>query len=157
MTRKWLKRGLIMTLLACVMLIGAMQTAAAAFSSPTYFPAPDIDYGEWKKDGSNLQIRVRVNNVDTRRTIRAFEVYMYARDVWGDLIYGENIVYYGTTKKTIKPGERAYSAYLTLPNRKDIDRVYAAVKRIVTTDNETIEFKDLNFDKDFSCFVITYK
>ena len=64
-------------------------------------------------------MRVKVTNTAKRKTIKAFEMYMYAVDVWGDPIYGEDMVYYGTTEKTVSPGQTVYTCLLNTSDAAD--------------------------------------
>lgn len=104
---------------------------------------PDGGWGEWKFTGNNkLQMRVKVENESPTKVVKAFEIYMYATDVWNEPIYGKDYVYYETTEKRIEPLETAMSAYVTMPNANKIDRVYAGVHRVVYTDG-TVEEADV--------------
>ena len=101
--------------------------------------------GEWKKEKNDqLSFRVKVTNCSRGHTIRAFELYFYATDVWEDKVYG-NSIYYGTTTKTIKPGSSAFSDYFLLPNRSQIGKVYCGVKKVIFSDgtireNNTVDY-----------------
>ena len=105
-----------------------------------------LPYGEWKDvDGDKLAMRVKVTNSARGRTVKAFEIYMYAEDVWHERIYGENIIYYETTIENVYPGETAFSETIDLPNRSHIDRVYAAVNKVVYTDGSIQKMYPLNY------------
>lgn len=94
------------------------------------------NYGQWQKANNNiLRMRVKVENKHPSKKIKAFELYMYATDVWGERLYGASTVYYGTTKRTIKPGEVVYSDYINLPDRDQIDKVYVGIHRIAFEDD----------------------
>ncbi len=91
--------------------------------------------GQWKKrSGDQISFRISVKNVSWSKTVRGFELYMYATDVWGDRIYGDTTVYYDTTSKTVKPGKSVYSDYITMPDCSQIDRIYVGIHKIVYTD-----------------------
>lgn len=101
--------------------------------------------GQWRnaKNGQ-LGFRAKVTNTSRTHTVRAFEFYLYATDVWGDKIYGDTI-YYGTTTKTIKPGQSAFSEYFLLPNRTQISQVWCGVKKVIFSDgtvreNNTVDY-----------------
>ncbi len=101
--------------------------------------------GQWR-NGKNGQLgfRAKVTNTSRTHTVRAFEFYLYATDVWGDKIYGDTI-YYGTTTKTIKPGQSAFSEYFLLPNRTQISQVWCGVKKVIFSDgtvreNDTVDY-----------------
>lgn len=100
----------------------------------------EFTYGQWKANGSKLNMRVQLQNNYTNKTIKGFELYMYATDIWGERIYGATTVYYATTKQTIKPGNKAYSDYMTLPDRSKIDRVHVGIHRVAFDDDTTMEF-----------------
>jgi len=94
---------------------------------------------QWEDvSGDRLKIHVQVRNVAKYRTVKAFELYMYATDVWGEPIYGEDQVYYATTTKNIGPGKTAYSDYMVISDRSRIDKVYVGISKIVYT-NGTVE------------------
>lgn len=101
--------------------------------------------GQWRNGKSGqLGFRAKVTNTSRTHTVRAFEFYLYATDVWGDKIYGDTI-YYGTTTKTIKPGQSAFSEYFLLPNRTQISQVWCGVKKVVFSDgtvreNDTVDY-----------------
>lgn len=109
----------------------------AKYYTEPYVPLtmPQGARGEWKKiSGNKLKFRVKVTNVSKTKTVKAFELYVYAVDIWGDRINGENTYYYDTTTKKIKPGESAFCDYFILPNRSEINRIYVGVKKAVFTD-----------------------
>lgn len=108
---------------------------------PTAAPALVIPEGgrvSWESSGSKLNVRFQVKNESATRTVKAFELYVYTTDVWGDPIYGENIVYYGTTTRTVKPGETVYSSAITIPDRTSINRIYYGIHRMIYTDDTTV-------------------
>ena len=122
------------------------STSAKAYQEP-WVPLlfPDGARGQWQNaKGDKLSFRAKVTNTSRSRTVKAFEFYMYATDVWGDKIYGTSI-YYGTTSKTIKPGQAAFSDYFLLPNRSKISRVWCGVKKVIFSDgtvreNSTVDY-----------------
>ena len=101
--------------------------------------------GEWRKARNDqLSFRVKVTNSSRSHTVRAFELYMYATDVWGDKIYGDSI-YYGTTTKTVKPGKSVFSDYFLIPDRSRIGTVYCGIKKVIFSDgtireNSTVDY-----------------
>jgi len=102
--------------------------------------------GEWQNAKSNqLSFRAKVTNTSRTRTVKAFEFYMYATDVWGDKIYGSSI-YYGTSSKTIKPGQSAFSDYFLLPNRSQISKVWCGVKKVIFSDGTVRENSTVDYD-----------
>lgn len=145
-----------------VQLIGPfpMGTEAPVYTTPkptatpkptqrsVYLPLQFFEgaYIQWEDlDNDRFKIRVQVENTDTYGTIRAFEIYMYATDVYGERIYGEDQVYYGTTKKTVGPEQIVYSDYLTVPCRSQVDRVYFGINRIVYDDGTVMTATDINY------------
>ena len=102
--------------------------------------------GQWQYEkGDKLSFRAKVTNCSRTHTIRAFEFYMYATDVWGDKVYGDTC-YYGTTTKTVKPGQSAFSDYFVLPNRSSIARVWCGVKKVIFSDGTIRENSTVNYD-----------
>lgn len=102
--------------------------------------------GQWEKTSNNrMKFRCKVYNHHSSKTIKAFELYIYATNVWGERLYGETSVYYGTTTREIKPGGNAYSDYLVIPQRNSIDQVYVGVKRVVYTDGTQETTEDVDY------------
>ena len=77
--------------------------------------------------------------------MKAFELYMYAIDVWGDAIYGEDMVYYATTTTTVAPGKTVYSDYITMPNRSQIDQIYVGISKVIYTDGTVVEADNIEY------------
>lgn len=103
----------------------------------------DMGYARWEKaSGDKLNFRPKVYNHSCDLTLRAVELYYYATDVWGDRVYGANRYYKHTSKLTLKPGEKAFTDWVTLPDRSDIDRVYCGIKRLSYSDGTVVEFED---------------
>ena len=97
---------------------------------------------EWKKlSGDKMQVRFQVTN-NTSKTVKGFELYVYATDIWGERIYGESTYYYWTTTKKIAPGKTAYSDWVTLPDRSQVEQLHCAIKRVINTDGKIKETKD---------------
>lgn len=102
-------------------------------------------WAEWRKARNDqLGFHAKVTNTSRTHTVRAFELYMYATDVWGDRIYGEKL-YYGTTTKTVKPGASVYSDYFLLPNGSQIAKVWCGIKKVIFDDgtireNDTVDY-----------------
>jgi hypothetical protein len=110
---------------------------ATAFPDPAF--ALRIDSGEWNfLSGDMLAMRVSVKNIAKRKTVEAFELYLYATDAWGYLVYGNDMVYYATTTTEVAPGMTAYSDYMTVPNASSISNVYVGIYEIVYEDG-TVE------------------
>ena len=102
--------------------------------------------GQWQKvSGDKMKARFSVYNPEAAdKTVKAFELYVYATDVWGDRIYGPTTYYYWTTKKNVAPGKYVYSDYCTIPNRSEVDKLHVAVKKFVYTDGMIVETEDEN-------------
>ncbi|NLF26392.1 MAG: peptidoglycan-binding protein [Clostridiales bacterium] len=102
--------------------------------------------GQWENlSGDKLKMRVQVRNVAKHRTVKAFELYMYATDIWGERIYGENQVYYRTTTKNVGPGKTVYSDYMVIPNRSQIDKVYVGISKIVYSNGYVEEASSVEY------------
>lgn len=112
--------------------------------------------GNWQKlSDDKMKARFTVTNPsEATRTVKAFELYLYATDVWGERIYGEKTIYYWTTKKSVAPGKSVYSDYCTIPDRSDVDKLYVGVKRCVYTDGTVVEYDDWNVE--YSSWTITW-
>lgn len=103
-------------------------------------------YAEWDNlSGDKLKIHFQVTNIAKKKTVKAFELYVYATDVWGDKIYGTTY-YYGTTTKNVSPGKTVYSDYLTIPDRSKINDVYCGIHKVAYTDGSTYTVPDYQID-----------
>ena len=102
-----------------------------------------LGYARWEKaSGNKLNFRPKVYSQSAYLTLRAVELCYYATDVWGEPVYGENRYYTHTSKLTLKPGEKAYTDWVALPKRDEIDRVYCGIKRLSYSDGTVVEFED---------------
>lgn len=122
------------------------SSSAKAFEEP-YVPLviKNGSYGEWKKqDGDRISVHVQVTNTSRTKTIKAFEMYMYTEDIWGNEIE-ENRHYYNTTTKTVKPGETVYCDYMTMRYRSEVSRVYAGIKKVIFSDGTVRENSTVNY------------
>jgi len=111
--------------------------------------------GTWQKvSGDKMNFRMEVKNISQYRTVKAFEIYIYATDTWGDRIWGSNFIYYWTTEKNVKPGVETTSSYITLPDRSQIDELHAAIKKVRYTDGTVAEIPD--YDLEYTNWVINW-
>ena len=125
----------------------AEETAAQTYSTPRPTAAPQVlltlpdgGWGEWQfTDNDMLRMRVTVENTSAALAVEAFEIYMYATDAWGEPVYGEDYVYYETTRTLVEPFETAMSEYVTMPDAQDIARVYAGIHRVRYDDGTIVE------------------
>ncbi|MGN0774138.1 MAG: hypothetical protein ACI4MP_10180 [Candidatus Ventricola sp.] len=149
MKKRWIAFALSLVLL---MLFAAPACASYADLAAKYSArggvklwegSDGLGYARWE-DASNdkLNFRPKVYSHSTTLTLRAVELYYYATDVWGDPVYGENQYYRHTSKLTLKPGEKAYTDWVALPERREIDRVYCGIKRLSYSDGTIVEFDD---------------
>lgn len=92
-------------------------------------------YAQWNYLSGD-RLKIHFQHMSVGRTVEAFEIHVYAENIWGERVYGLN-VYKGTTEKTVKPGKTVYTDYVTLPNRSEIDKVYCGVYRILYSDGTT--------------------
>ena len=105
---------------------------------------PDGARGEWKYlSGNRLNMRVKLTNT-SRKVVKAYEVYMYATDVWGKKIYG-NTVYYATTRRKIQPGKSAFTNYMTLPDRSNIGQVWVGVNKVLYEDGSVWQASKVDY------------
>ena len=138
---------LIGALLLTLMLLPAAQASAALdieklITSIEENPVNlELGYMQWQSlDNNRLKVRVKVTNESGTKTVKAFELYVYAEDVWGERLYGDTTVYTGTTEKKIKPGETVYSDYIVIPERRSISTIYCRISRIAFTDGIVREY-----------------
>lgn len=127
-----------------------LDTALKKLNEATYrdgvkmWEASDrMGYARWEKASNDkLNFRPKVYSHSTSLTLKAVELYYYATDVWGDPVYGTDHYYKHTSKLTLKPGEKAYTDWVLLPERREIDRVYCGIKRLSYSDGTVVEFED---------------
>lgn len=99
-------------------------------------------HGKWSRlDNDRMKAHFTVANTSDK-TVKSFEMRVYATDDRGMRIYGESTYFYWTTKKEIAPGETASSDECTLPDCSRIARLYAAVKKVAYTDGTQQETDD---------------
>ena len=97
---------------------------------------------EWTNlEGDKLKIRFQVTNTAKKKSIKAFELFVHARDTRGNEIYGKTVynlnVHRGPTVKNVSPGQTGYSDYISLPNRSEISEVYCGIYQVTYTDGTT--------------------
>lgn len=140
--------SLLLALTLMVMLLPA-QPAKADLADVLKIGSLKFEDGaraEWKKlSGDKMQVRFQVTN-PSPKTVKGFELYVYATDIWGERIYGESTYYYWTTAKKIAPGKTAYSDWVTLPDRSQVDQLHCAIKRVVDTDGKIWETQDFKLE-----------
>lgn len=97
----------------------------------------------WNKlDNDRMKARFSVVNTSADKTVKAFEMRVYATDTNGQRIYGDATYYYWTTHREIAPGQSAYSDYCTIPDRSMVAALHAAIKKVVYTDGTVEEAAD---------------
>ena len=102
-----------------------------------------LGYARWENAANDkLKFRPKLYSHSKVLTLRAVDLVYYATDVWGDRVYGQNQYYRHTSKLTLKPGEKAYTDWVLLPERREIDRVYCGIKRLSYSDGTVVEFED---------------
>ena len=107
-------------------------------------------YAEWYDlSGDKLKIHFQVTNRAKKKTVKAFELCVYATDIWGNRIYGTQL-YIWTTTKNVSPGKSVYSDYITIPYRSDIKEVYCGINKIACTDGTVYTYPSV----DYSCWEI---
>lgn len=81
-----------------------------------------------------MKIRFKVKNTSSRRTIVAYELYVYTVDKRGQrmTLYGKDHVL--SVKATLKPGQEKYTSYITLEPESQIKSIYAAVHQVKYSD-----------------------
>lgn len=128
---------------------GSNKTASTKIRIyPSDMMTLDVGYIHWDYPGyDQLSVWFDVSNADYGVSVSAFELYVYATDIWGNRIYGENKVYYATTEKRLDPGQKVSSVKITLPNLSKISRVYVGVHKIKFNDSSrTVKtYDDVNY------------
>ena len=136
MLRKWL------ALMAAAVLLAMIPMQALAAGGELQLVFASGARSSWNKlDNDRMKARFTVANTSADKTVKAFEMRVYATDEKGQRIYGDSTYYYWTTQKEIAPGQSAYSDYCTLPDSSMISKLHAAVKKVVYTDG-TVEEAD---------------
>ena len=102
----------------------------------------DEAYAEWEflNDG-DCSIRFEVTNGSPQKTVRSYELCVYAEDARGNDLY-DNAVYSGTTRARLAPGETAYSDYIAIPQGDQIETVYCGIRQVIYTDGTACTLPD---------------
>ena len=154
MKRRCIRLLVRLGLMSCLLLFALSQSASASLDIEKLIPSFSFTQGglemggyvQWQNaDNNRLKVRFKVTNQSESRTVKAFEIYVYAEDVWGEAIYGDT-VYYATTKKKVPPEETAYSDYITIPQRKSIGTIRAGLHRVLYDDGSVDEFEGSSLD-----------
>lgn len=94
----------------------------------------DSAYASWDYiSNKQLSIKFQVTNSIYGKNIKAFELYVYATDVWGNRLYG-NSVYKVTTAKNVYAGNTIYSNNIAIPDSDSIYRVYCGIHKVMYED-----------------------
>ena len=102
-------------------------------------------YATWNSlSNDKFQIKFEISNQEYGRAVKAFELYVYAEDAWGNKIYGDS-VYYSTTMRTVNPGSTVYSDNFVIPDRSKIYKVYCGIHKILYADGSTITIQDIDY------------
>ena len=137
----------ILALLFVFVLLAAVPMQAMAAGEGMHLGFQGGARSSWNQlDNDRMKARFTVTNTSADKTVKAFEMRVYATDENGQRIYGDSTYYYWTTKKEIAPGESAYSDYCTLPDRSMIHKVHAVVKKVIYTDGTQEEVADSALD-----------
>ncbi len=124
------------------------RTPARATIKPTSTPSrlnqirslsfSDSLWAEWEfKSDDKLSLRFEMT-ASKGKSVRSFELYIYAADSRGRRIYGTNQIYHATTEKTIRSGQTDFSDYIIIPKQSQIAFVYCGIKQVTLSDG-TIE------------------
>lgn len=106
----------------------------------------DGAYASWEYlSGDKLRIKFQVTNREYGRKVKAFELYVYSKDIWGKDIYGKDQVYYGTTKKEINAGETVYSDWFVIPDRSSISEVYCGIHKVLYSDETSVTINNVDY------------
>ena len=119
---------------------------------PPCYMEPEIVLEIFK--GSNLQYayidnetfkgRIELKNTGMSKTVSSFEIYIFARDKWGNDLYGDDI-YYVLTDRTIQPGMTGYSEYFYVPYARDIYELHVGLKWVCYSDGTSYDIDDVDY------------
>ena len=73
------------------------------------------------------------------------EMYNIILQYQNDGIYGEDIVYYGTTKKEVRAGETVYSDSFVIPDRSSISEVVCGIHKVLYSDDKSVTVNDVDY------------
>ncbi len=119
---------------------GTKKTSAYRTSIKLWEASDGLGYAQCKDmSGNKLRFRSKLYNHSSDLTLKAAMVYYYATDVWGDEIY-DGTYYYHTNRMNLGPGEKAYTDYIYLPQRDEIELLYVGIKQLAFTDGTIVEF-----------------
>ena len=106
----------------------------------------DEAYATWENlSNDKFKIKFQVTNKEYGKTVKAFELYVYAEDTQGNRIYGDTTVYYQTTTRTVSPGKTVYSDDFVIPDRSSIYKVYCGIHKILYADGTTVTIDDIDY------------
>jgi len=125
------------------------------YVAPTPTPAPEKaitleipfgSYAEWNYiSGNRLQFRLQVTNTSSRKIVKAYQLFLYTVDVWGNRLIPEDKVYTLDVEQTLNPGQKKYSTYINLGDANKIDRVYVAVDKVLYSDGTAKQVPKPNY------------
>ncbi len=119
--------------------------------APTARPIDDLRFADGNNANweflSNDKMKIRFKMEARFYDVLAYELYLYAEDVWGNKIYGDDVYYYWTTQKTIRKGKTDWSDYCTIPNRSKVYNIYCGIKkrRVDFGDSPAATLSKINF------------
>ena len=90
---------------------------------------------------NQVKIKFEVTNSPLARTVKSFEIYVYAEDVNNKKLYGTS-VYHATTMRNVKAEQTVFSDYFTLPDRNKIKYVYCGIHSVTYQDGSSITIPD---------------
>lgn len=100
--------------------------------------------GQWRNaSGGERGFRFQVTNKSRTHTVKAFEIYYYTENVWGDRI--DSGVYTYTDSHRVAPGKTLYTDYVSLPKRSQISKACAGIHKVIFTDGTVRENTSVSY------------
>lgn len=113
----------------------------------TLFFEDEDAYASWDYvEDDKLSIKFQVSNSRIGKTIKSFELYVYAVDAQDKNLY-DGMVYHYTSTVAINAGRQLYSDEINLPNATSISKVFCGIHKVTYTDgtSATVDIDEIEY------------
>jgi len=114
---------------------------------------PYVTYAKWdKRSGDKMGFSVELKNVSTTRKVKAVELLVYTKDVWGNELIPSDYPYSYTLTETFNTGAKRYTGYMNIPYRSETYEVYCAINKVRYDDG----YNGYADDPNYLCWEINW-